>query len=59
MTFHDLGVSGQNKTIKRARDHIYFINAKIDQNPSRGSWKEVEKVNCLTNHGQHLIIKGN
>ena len=41
-----LGGSGQ-KTTTLVRDHEYFIPTKFHQNPSSGSWEEVENVKSL------------
>ena len=35
-------------------DHAYSIPIKLHQNPSSGSWGEVENVNCLTD-GRRVI----
>ena len=45
-----LGGSRQ-KTTTLVRDLEYYLHTKIYQNPSSGSWAEVENVKCLTEDG--------
>ena len=40
------------KTTTLVRDLEYLIHTKFHQNPSTGSWEEVENVNSLTDDGR-------